>query len=180
VGGGKRLQLSRPLLVGVIHGSRFGCLGTAGTPPRARYSFDNAVNTAARAATLPYRRINQHQVSLAVRDNGPWGPTGGACQDLRSASTAWTRPASRQMGGAGLGLSIAQWITTNTAALLREKFPWPRREFSVELPSPRLARRCSNLRQGFESRSSLPILTILTRSSKAQRRQLTSSSRRSS
>ena len=75
------------------------------------------------------------RVFLRVRDNGP----GLAPEEHSKIFERFYRvdkARSRQMGGAGLGLSIAQWIAQRHHGIIRvESSPGQGAEFSLELPT---------------------------------------------
>ena len=72
---------------------------------------------------------------MAVTDTGIGIDRGRARSTCSSASTAPTRPATAQYGGAGLGLSIAeQLVTDHGGRISAESAPGRGSTFTVSLP----------------------------------------------
>ena len=98
---------------------------------------DNAVKySSARGQIILTVESTSGRVLLNVRDNGPGLPQDEHAKIFERFYRV-DKARSRQMGGAGLGLSIARWIVhQHRGTITVRSSPGQGAEFSVELPSP--------------------------------------------
>jgi len=97
---------------------------------------DNAVKYSSAPANITLTLESAAgRVSLKVRDNGPGLPHEEQAKVFERFYRV-DKARSRQMGGAGLGLSIAQWIVhEHRGAITVKSSPGNGAEFTVEIPS---------------------------------------------